>query len=115
MQPKASFQSTIERSLPYPAHQVVIDEGLVIALIDPEAYVGDANYRARRRNGMPALRNLWAFDQSSRKLWEAELPEAVDYYVEITTLSPLTVKSFSGYTCEIDPANGRIVRHTYHK
>jgi hypothetical protein len=102
-------------ALPYRARETRRLPGLVLCLLDPDHYLADPGYVARRKAGAPALRNLWAFDDSGRKLWEAELPEAGDYYYEIVSLDPLTVRSYSGYTCELGVTDGSIADKTFCK
>lgn len=105
----------IEAALPYRAGDVRTAPGLVLVMLDAEHYLGDPKYRKQRSAGAPAIRNLWAFDPSGRKIWEAEMPEPTDYYHEIASVDPLTVRSFSGYTSVLDPGDGRILRRTYDK
>ena len=45
---------------------------------------------------------------SGEKIWEADLPEAADYYYRICSVSPLIVNSFSSHKCEIDLRSGAI-------
>jgi hypothetical protein len=101
--------------LPYRARSVLECSGVTVVLIDPDHYLADPEYRIRKDAGAPALRNLWAFDAAGQKLWEAELPESNDYFYEVVAVTPLTANAFSGYTCELDPLQGRIVRRTYTK
>ena len=108
-------RNSIEDALPYRASDVRIASSLVLVLLDAEHYLSDPAYKKQRSSGTPALRNLWAFNSSGTKIWEAELPETNDYYYEIAALTPLTVRSFSGNTCELDPRNGRILRRTFNK
>jgi hypothetical protein len=86
-----------------------------LVLLDADHYLGDPRYRTNRRAGLPALRNLWAFDSHGKKVWEAELPESNDYYYEIVDVSPLTVRSFSGYTCELEIRDGTITSKDFQK
>ena len=101
--------------LPYRTSQLLQADGLTLVLLDPDDYLADANYIAMRKAGAPALRNLWAFDRDGNKLWEAEMPETNDYYYAIDQGSRPTARSFSGYTCELDPRDGQIVSRVYHK
>ncbi len=106
----------IEDVLPYRAGEIRYAlSGLILVLLDAEHYLSDPEYRKQRSAGRPALRNLWAFNSSGTKIWEAEMPEPNDYYYEIVGLTPLTLRSFSGNTCELDPVDGRILRRTFHK
>lgn len=114
-QPSDKWLKAIQEALPYPARETRSCLGLTLVLLDPDQYLPDTDYTEKRSAGMPALRNLWAFDSRGLKTWEADLPEPVDYYYEIVSISPLTVRSFSGYTCELDPSDGRIVRKTFGK
>ncbi len=90
-------------------------EGMSLVLLDPDDYLRDPEYKRFRREGGPALHNLWAFDASGRKLWEAEFPEANDYYYEIVGTSPLVVRSYSGFTCELDRLDGKIMAKSFQK
>jgi hypothetical protein len=87
----------------------------VIVLFDPDAYLLDPEYRAKRRCGSTANRNLVAFSKDAQKLWEAEFPSASDYYYRISSRTPLRASSFSSYECEIDLATGRIISKTFCK
>jgi hypothetical protein len=104
-----------EGSLPWKARQVVRSDNMTLVLLDPDEYLADAMYIARRKAGAPALRNLWAFDVRGVKLWEAELPENHDYYFEIKSATPPRASSFSGFTCDIDEKDGTIVSKEFHK
>jgi len=87
----------------------------IFVLLDPDAYLADANYKLSLRNGGPATRNLVGISRDGRKLWEAEFPEARDYYYQITSTVPLRANSFSSFLCEIDPENGKIVTKEFLK
>jgi hypothetical protein len=87
----------------------------VIVLLDPDDYLLDPNYKAQRRQGRQANRNLCAFSKTGSKLWDAEFPETADYYFRISSRSPLRANSFSSYECEIDPDTGRIQSKTFLK
>jgi len=89
--------------------------GKAIVLLDPDAYLQDPGYGKERRRGDGALRNLRAMSLSGELLWEAELPEAADYYYRIVDRHPLTALSFSSYRCQIDVATGRIVHKEFYK
>jgi hypothetical protein len=90
-------------------------DGRIIVLLDPDAYLQDPGYGKERRRGEGALRNLRALSLSGEPLWEAEFPEAADYYYRIVERRPLTALSFSSFRCEIDAASGRIVRREFCK
>lgn len=81
----------------------------ILVMLDPDAYLTDPAYRQEHRRGVGSLRNLRAFSREGELLWEAALPEDVDYYYAVTSLDPLTALAFSSHECEIDPATGRIV------
>ena len=87
----------------------------VFVLLDPDAYLLDPNYKASRRAGSAAIRNLLALSRTGEPLWEAELPEPSDYYYKLTSAAPLTVLSLSSYRCEIDATDGRIVHKEFFK
>ena len=110
-----NVRRAIEDSIPYPARDVRIACGLVLVLMDPDLYLTNPAYEKRRKTGSPALRNLWAFNELGRKVWEAEMPEPNDYYFQILASPALAADSFSGYTCELDRVDGRILRRTFHK
>jgi outer membrane protein assembly factor BamB len=103
-------------TLPYPALQTRRVGSLTLVIMDPDAYLKNPDYVAERRAGRPAIRNLWAFDQDGAKQWEAELPESSDYYYAFAADSDaIVVDSFSGYSCEISPTDGSIVRRVFYK
>jgi hypothetical protein len=104
-----------EASLPWKTRQVIRSDSMTLVLLDPDEYLADALYVARRKAGAPALRNLWAFDAKGVKLWEAELPEKNDYYFEIEHASPPRASSFSGFTCDLNEKDGTIVSKEFHK
>ena len=84
-------------------------EDLVLVVLDPDEYLADSVYRNACKSGMPALRNLQAFSRKSgNKIWEAELPEPVDYYYELVSTDPIQALSYSGFRCEIDDVDGHI-------
>src|SRR4051812_14060325 len=84
-------------------------EDLVLVVLDPDEYLADSVYRNARKSGTPALRNLPAFSRKSGdKVWEAELPEPVDYYYELVSAEPILALSYSGFRCEIDNVDGHI-------
>jgi hypothetical protein len=87
----------------------------VIVLFDPDGYLLDPGYKAQRRQGREANRNLCAFTKSGEKVWEAEFPEEADYYYAVNSRSPLRVNSFSSFRCEIDACTGKIKSKTFLK
>lgn len=87
----------------------------VLVLFDPDSYLLDQEYKDMRRRGAPAIRNLIAIRKTGEQLWEAEMPEAADYYYRIVSHNPLMVYSFSSYKCEIDLASGAIIRKEFSK
>ena len=95
-------------SLPWPALQIVPGERMTLVLLDPDAYLNDSEYKAARRRGAPAIKNLWAFTPNGEKLWEAEFPESSDYYYKVVSLAPLAALSFSSWRCLLSPATGFI-------
>lgn len=99
----------------YPARDAFESDDRVIVLLDPDAYLNDADYPKERRRGNDPLRNLRAYSCSGELLWEAEFPEQVDYYYKIVSRSPLVALSFSSYRCRIDPATGRIIEAEFLK
>ena len=102
-------------SLPWPTLQVVATDGVTIALLDPDAYLQDPEYKAARRAGAPAIKNLWAFSPTGEKLWESQLPEASDYYYKVVSLVPLAVLSFSSWRCVISLTTGEIREKEFFK
>lgn len=88
---------------------------LVLVLIDPDTYLTDPEYRRRRRAGLAAVRNLRALSTSGKPLWEAEMPEAADYYRRIVGIDPIEADSFSGFRCRIDARTGTIISKRFMK
>lgn len=88
---------------------------IVVVLIDPDSYVSDPEYRRKQRAGLPAARNLRAYSSDGEVLWEAEMPEQVDYYGKIISVNPIEVYSFSGFRCRIDPQTGKITSKHFMK
>jgi len=80
----------------------------VFVLFDPDSYLLDPNHKILRRQGAPAIRNLFALTKTGEKLWEAEMPETADYYYRLSSVTPLIANSISSYRCEIDSSNGTI-------
>jgi hypothetical protein len=105
----------VSAKLPYPVLQVRQVGSLTLVIMDPDAYLKDPSYVAERRAGRPAIRNLWALDDKGTKQWEAELPEQNDYYYAFASSEPIVADSFSGYSCEISPADGSIISRVYYK
>ena len=101
--------------VPFAIRTVGSTANLKLVLLDPDAYLADPGYREKRRAGAPALRNLQAFRSDGVKLWEAELPEPVDYYHELLGVSPIEAHSFSGYRCVISEIDGRLLAKTFLK
>lgn len=99
----------------YPVKEAFALAKAVCVLLDPDAYLSDASYSRERRRGNGALRNLRAYSPTGELLWEAEFPEAADYYYRVVSREPLTVLSFSSYRCRIDPESGRIVEAEFMK
>ncbi len=99
----------------YPVKNAFWTEGRVIVLLDPDAFLTDPAYGKDRRRGDDAIRNLCALTRDGTLLWQAELPETVDYYYQVESRSPLTVLSFSSYRCEIDPTDGHIASKQFLK
>ena len=102
-------------SFAYPIREAFDLDNKIIVLLDPNAYLNVPSYGKERRRGKNALRNLLAVTADGEMLWEAEFPEQVDYYYEVSSRSPLTALTFSSFRCEIDPRTGRIVRMEFLK
>jgi len=100
---------------PWPVLEALDDGQRVIVLLDPDSYLADPAYRAKRRAGAPPNRNLLGFSYDGQLLWEAEFPSDVDYYYRVSSVHPLRANSFSSFSCEIDPATGRILRKDFYK
>lgn len=105
----------ISLQMPWPVLDAVEQGDMVFALLDPDSYLLDMEYKKMRRQGGPAIKNLLAFDKGGKKLWEADLPEGSDYYYQISAVRPLTVNSFSSYRCQIDPGTGAILTREFLK
>lgn len=95
-------------SLPWRALQVLAGEEICLVLLDPDEYLPDPAYQDARQKGAPAIRNLWAFTPDGEKLWEAEFPQASDYYYRIVATAPPVALSFSSWRCGLAPATGKI-------
>lgn len=89
--------------------------GKIIVLFDPDSYLIDSEYKASRRKGAEAIRNLCAYSKVGKKLWCAEFPESADYYYKISSKNPLCVYSFSSFKCEINPDTGKIKQKIFLK
>ncbi len=101
--------------MPWPILEAAENAEKVFVLLDPDAYLSDATYKASRRQGAPAVRNLIAVGRTGERLWEADLPEPSDYYYKLTSVSPLVAMSFSSYRCHIDAKSGRIANKEFLK
>jgi len=101
--------------MPYPILDAFDDGYRVVVLLDPDSYLKDPLYLAKRRAGESSKRNLLAISYEGVCLWEAELPSDVDYYYKIVSKKPLVVNSFSSFVCEIDPGSGRISQKIFYK
>jgi len=101
--------------LDWPVLEVAETHDKVFVLLDPDAYLADAGYKSSMRNGGPAIRNLVGVSRDGRRLWDAELPEARDYYYQFSSVAPLRVNSFSSFLCEIDPESGKILTKEFLK
>jgi len=88
--------------------QVLAGDEINLVLLDPDEYLQDPAYMAARRNGAPAVKNLWAFTPAGEKLWEADFPEPSDYYYEIVSAAPLVALCFSSWRCVLAPSTGKI-------
>ena len=96
--------------MPWPIREIAEHGESVFVLLDPDAYLA-----ARGRDAQP-LRNLRAFRRNGEAIWEAELPEAADYFYQIVSASPLLVaNSASSFRCVIDHDTGLILHRTFYK
>ena len=102
-------------ALPWPPMAVVAVEGNTLVLLDPDVYLLDPEYKRLRRFGAPAIKNLWAFDNQGRKLWEAEFPEPTDYYYKLLSARPHVALSFSSWRCTLCPTTGRTLNKEFLK
>ncbi len=109
------FVGNASLPMPYAVRDAFLLEGMIIVLLDPNAYLRDPSYGKNRRRGDRPLRNLLALSTEGKLLWEAEFPERADYYYRVSSRSPLTVLSFSSFRCEIDPQTGRILKRVCFK
>jgi hypothetical protein len=66
--------------------------------------------------GRPAA-NLLAFDEHQKKMWDAQNPSdsPTDAFVNFVSESPVQVWNFAGYSCEIDPDTGRLLKSVFTK
>lgn len=101
--------------LPWPVLDAIEQTDRVFVLFDPDSYLLDPDYKVRRRQGAPAIKNLIALTKAGTMLWEADLPEASDYYYRLSSTAPLVANSFSSYKCEIDSNNGMIIKKDFLK
>jgi hypothetical protein len=99
----------------YPVKDAFWAEGRAIVLLDPDAFLTDSAYKKARRRGDGAIRNLLALARNGTLLWQAALPESVDYYYKLENRNPLIALSFSSYRCEIDPFDGHIAMKQFLK
>jgi hypothetical protein len=102
-------------ALPWPPMTVDAAEDRTLVLLDPDVYLIDSEYKLQRRSGAPAIRNLWAFDNLGHKLWEAEFPEANDYYYKLASIKPLVALSFSSWRCTLSLTTGQILSKEFLK
>ena len=91
------------------------DSRRVYVLFEPDAYLLDPNHNLRRKLGAPTVRNLIAVSRAGEPLWEAEFPEAEDYYYLVSSISPLVANSFSSYKRKIDRSSGAILSKQFFK
>ena len=101
--------------LPYKIGDAFSAEDMAVVLLDPDDYLADPAYGKDRRRGLNPLKNLLAISRNGSILWEAEFPDSVDYYYQITSRNPLLVSSFSSHTCKIDLQTGKILSKTFCK
>lgn len=94
-------------ALPYSVLDAYEDNGIIVILIDPDAYIG------KEKN----FKNLIAYSNLGKKLWEAEFPQVYkpDYYWKISNHAPLIARSFSSYECEINMITGKIIKTDFYK
>jgi outer membrane protein assembly factor BamB len=61
--------------------------------------------------------NVYYLDADLRELWRAERPSASDAYASPVTPTEgvLRVASWECWTCDLDPASGRILRKVFTK
>ncbi len=99
----------------YPILDAFSCAGKIVVLLDPDSYLKDPNYKAKRREGEKDYGNLQAYSREGIWLWSAEFPEESDYYHTIASRNPLIVHSFSSYICEIDLDDGSILDKEFTK
>ena len=102
-------------SLPYVIRQAFEQDGIVVVLMDPNDYLNDPSYTKERRRGNDPFRNLIGLSPDGNPLWEAEFPDAVDYYYKIVSRRPLVALSFSSFRCRIDIRTGVILERVFLK
>jgi hypothetical protein len=95
-------------SMPWPVKDVTELGDKIFVLFNLDSCLSDPAYKMMLRRGGEAIKNFVAFDKDGNKLWEADFPEASDYYYRIVSTSPLIANSFSSFMCEIDPDTGVI-------
>ena len=93
-----------EIQMEFPILSVVPVENRVYLLFRPESKLAGQ------------FHNLICLNKKGERLWRAELPVARSNgaYYSIDTTGPLIAHSFSGFTCELNPENGKILNKTYH-
>ena len=90
----------------YPIHDARLIEETVVIIYE---YMSGPGHRQ--------FRNLEAFDLQGKKLWTAEHPSnmTADVYVDFQKEKPLTLWNFGCYICEIDLANGKLLKAQFTK
>jgi len=90
--------------LEYEIRDAFLTDYGIIVLYHPDAFKGK-------------FRNLECFSTEGEKLWTAELPDPgrEDAYYRITSYSPLTLYSFTSYTCQINTTTGKIEKREFTK
>lgn len=91
---------------PYPIAHAKFLDGRILLIYDYRLGPQDAPFY-----------NLEAFDVTGRKLWAAEHSGSgsTNAYVEFISDDPLTVWSFAGLLCVIDPQNGHLISAVFTK
>ena len=92
----------------FPIRDAVVLGDKVILLYDP-----DSPEAIRFRQ----FKNLVAYNVHGEKLWTAEHPtnETAAVYVNLMSSNPLRVWNFGCFVCEIDPANGKLIKAEFTK